>query len=441
MKAEWKNLDNLALEILKEAKQMGADAAEVGISEGSGLTASVRLGEVETVEFHQDKNLEITVYKGKKKGSVSSCDVHREAIQSVLEAACRIAEYTEEDPYAGLADRERLASKILDCDLYHPWEVSAEEAISWTKECEASARAFDTRIVNSEGATFSTHQDYRVYANTQGFIGAYPTSRYGLSCTVIAKHQDSMQRDYDFTVARDGRDLEARVAIGQKAALRSLRRLNARKIKTCEAPVIFEARIAPGLLGSFITAISGGNLYRKSSFLLDHLDKAVFPPFVQIKEMPHLLKGLGSAPFDQEGVQTTERVIVDKGILKSYVLSSYSARKLGLKTTGNSGGVHNLIISHTDHDLPALLQEMGTGFLVTELIGQGPNIVTGDYSRGAAGFWVEKGEIQFPVEEVTIAGNLKEMFANIVAIGDDVEKRSNILTGSLWINRMTIAGS
>lgn len=440
MKPEWRHLKELASAILKEAKNLGADAAEVGITHGSGLSATVRLGETETIEFHRDKTLVLTVYKGKKKGSVSTTDLHKDAIRTSLEAAYRIAEYTEADPCAGLADKDLLAREIPDLDLYHPLEITPEEAINRAKECEDSARAFDSKIINSEGATFFTHQEYGVYANTEGFLGAYPSSRYGLSCAVIATTGEGMQRDYDFTVARDNQDLDPHIAIGQKAALRALRRLNARKMKTCTAPVIFEARIASGLLGNFITAISGNHLYRKSSFLLDQLDKPVFPKFVHIKEMPHLLKGLGSAPFDQEGVQTQEREIVQEGILRSYVLNSYAARKLGLKTTGNAGGVHNLMISHTQHDLPALLKEMGTGLLVTELIGQGINIVTGDYSRGAVGFWVENGEIQYPVWEITIAGNLKDMFAHLVAIGDDVEHRSNILTGSILIDSMTIAG-
>lgn len=441
MNPEWENLKSIVADVLKKAKALGADAAEAGISYESGLSATVRMGETETIEFNRDKTLEITVFKGKKKGSVSTSEIRKEAIESSIEAAFRIATYTEEDPCSGLADVENLAKQFPDLDLYYPWTVSPEQAVSWAKECEASARGFDTRITNSEGATFSTHSRYRVYGNTQGFLGAYPSTLHALYCTVIAKANDAMQRDYDYTIARDGHALDSRVAVGQNAALRTLRRLNARKIKTCESPVIFSAEIASGLLSSFIAAISGGNLYRKSSFLLDHLDKAVFPSFVHIQEDPHLLKGLGSAPFDNEGVVTRRRNIVEAGILKSYVLGSYSARKLGLKTTGNAGGVHNLMISHSEHDLPDLIQEMDTGLLVTELMGHGINLVTGDYSRGASGFWIENGEIQYPVQEITIAGNLKEMFANLVAVGNDIEHRSNILTGSLWIHKMTIAGS
>ncbi len=440
MNAEWRHLKELVAAVLKEAKAMGVDAAEVGIVHESGLSATVRMGVVETIEFNRDKTLGITVYRGTKKGSASTSDIHQDAIRTALEAACHIAEYTEEDPCAGLADKDLLAREIPDLDLYHPWALLPEEAVKWAKECEDSARGFDARITNSEGASVTSHIGYRVYGNTNGFLAAYPSSRHGISCTVIAKTEEGMQRDYEFTVARDPKDLESRTSIGQKAALRTLRRLGARKLKTREAPVIFEAQIAGSLLGSFIAAISGSNLYRKSSFLLDSLNQAVFPEFISIKEVPHLPKGLGSSPFDSEGVATRERNIVENGILKSYVLGSYSARKLGLQSTGNAGGVHNLMISHTNHDLPELLTEMGTGLLVTELIGQGVNIVTGDYSRGAAGFWVENGEIQYPVEEITIAGNLKEMFQRLVAIGDDVEHRSNILTGSIWVDKMTIAG-
>lgn len=441
MNPEWDNLKSIVADVLKKAKALGVDAAEAGISYESGLSTTVRMGETETIEFNRDKSLDITVFKGKKKGTVSTSDIRQEAITASLEAACRIATYTEEDPCSGLADVEFLAKNTPDLDLYYPWAVSPEQAVLWAKECEASARAFDPRIINSEGATFSTHSRYCVYANTHGFMGAYPSTLHALNCTVIAKANDLMQRDYDYTLARDGHELESRVAVGQNAALRTLRRLNARKMKTCESPVIFSAEIAGGLLSSFVSAISGGHLYRKSSFLLDHLGKSVFPAFVHIQEDPHLPKGLGSASFDQEGVATKRHTLVEAGVLKSYVLSSYSARKLGLKTTGNAGGVRNLMISHSDQDLSDLIKEMGTGLLVTELMGHGINLVTGDYSRGASGFWVEHGEIQYPVEEITIAGNLKEMFAHLVAVGNDVDHRGNILTGSLWVHKMTIAGS
>lgn len=440
MDKEWHTLKTIVADVLEQAKKLGMDAAEAGVASSSGLSATVRLGNVESIEFNRDKGLSITVYKGKKKGSVSTTDIQPEALKSALEAACRIATYTEEDPYSGLADKEFLAKQIPNLDLYHPVEVTAEQAVEWAKECEDKARGFDAKIVNSEGATFSTHQGYRVYGNSLGFLEGFAGTRHALYCTVIAKSGDAMERDYDFTVARDISDLESRGTIGQSAALRTLRRLNARKMKTSEAPVIFSAEVATGLWGHLIAAISGGNLYRRSSFLLDHLNQPILPKFVQIKESPHLLKALGSAPFDEEGVATHERPIVEDGILKSYVLSSYSARKLNLKTTGNAGGVHNLMVLDSGMDLADLLTNMGTGLLVTELLGHGVNIVTGDYSRGAAGFWVENGRIQYPVHEITIAGNLKEMFSNLVAVGNDTEYRSNILTGSVWLKNMTIGG-
>jgi PmbA protein len=443
LKEEWTNLKNVVEDVLKQAKALGVDAAEAGIVYQSGLSVTVRLGETETIEFNRDKSLNITVYKGKKKGTVSTTDILPNALRTTLEAACRIATYTEEDECSGLADQENMANAndIPNLDLYHPWDIAPEQAIAWAKECEDTARAVDPKIVNSEGASFSTHSHFRIYGNTHGFIGAYPSTRHSLSCVVIGKSNDSMQRDYDYTQARDGRELESTEQIGRRAAERTLKRLNGRKIKTCEAPVIFAAEIASGLIANFIAAISGSQLYRKSSFLVDHLGKRIFPTFVHLEEVPHLLKGLGSAPFDQEGVATKRHDIVREGILQSYVLSSYSARKLGLKTTGNCGGIHNLMISSSEYGLPELIKNMNTGLLVTELLGQGVNLVTGDYSRGAAGFWVENGEIQYPVEEITIAGNLKQMFSNLVAVGNDIEKRSHILTGSLWIDQMTIAGA
>lgn len=437
----WTDLKDLVANIVQDAKHLGADSAAVWVSDESGLSATVRLGAVETIEFNHDKLLAITIYKGKKKGSVSTTDFQKGSIRTALEAACRIAEYTEEDECAGLADLDCMAKEVPDLNLYHPWQISAEQAVLFARECEESARGFDARIVNSEGASFSTHTHFRVYGNTHGFIGAYPSTRHSLSCGVIAKSKEAMQSDYDFTTARDGHDLVPGPLVGRRAAERTVRRLEARKINTCQVPVIFAAEIAGSIWGHLISAILGGNLYRNSSFLVDHLGKVIFPKFVNVEEVPHLLKGLGSAPFDQEGVATTRHPIIQDGVLKSYVLSSYSARKLGLKTTGNAGGTHNLMISHGEDDLAGLLKKMGKGLLVTTVLGHGINIVTGDYSRGAAGFWVENGEIQYPVEEITIAGNLKEMFSNLVAIGNDIEKRTSIFTGSLWIERMTIAGS
>ncbi len=440
-KQDEAQLKELVSMVLSNAKRLGSTTAEVGISIDSGLSATVRMGSVETIEFHKDKTLGITLYKGKRKGSVTSSDFSPSSIQSSLEAALRIAEYTEEDPFSGLANVEDMVRVIPDLNLYHPENVTPEQAIAWAKECEDIARAEDPRIVNSEGATFSTHNHWRVYGNTHGFIGAYPSTRYSLTCGVVGESNGAMQRDYDFTVARDGHDLESRVVVGRRAAQKAVKRLGARKVKTCQVPVIFSSEIAHGLLGHFIAAISGGSLYRRSSFLLDHLGKTVFPNFMQIREEPHLLKGLGSTPFDLEGVATRSHDIVQNGKLESYVLGSYSARKLGLKTTGNAGGIHNLVVSHGKLDLNGLLKQMHKGLLVTDLMGHGVNLVTGDYSRGAAGFWVENGEIQYPVEEITIAGNLKEMFLDLVDIGMDIDKRSHILTGSILLEKMTIAGS
>lgn len=441
LKANREELKNVVASVLSDSKKLGVTAAEASIGVSSGLSVNVRLGSVENIEFSHDKTLSLTVYKGQKKGTTSTTDIRPDAIRAAVEAACRIAEYTEEDPYSGLADIENMAKEVPDLDLYHPWEIQAQDAIQWAKECEDAARQYDARITNSEGAGFSASSGFQVYGNTHGFLGSYPSTRYSMSCSVIGQMGSSMQQSYDYTVARDREDLESFTLVGHRAAEQTINRLNARKIKTTQAPVIIHASIASGLIGQFVAAISGGSLYRKSSFLVDHLGKKVFPDFMTIEEDPHLPKGLGSAPFDQEGVATHAHRLVEDGILRSYVLGSYSARKLGLKTTGNAGGVHNLRISHSDRDLNALMKQMGKGFLVTELMGHGVNLVTGDYSRGAAGFWVENGEIQFPVEEVTIAGNLKEMFLNLVGVGNDLEKRSNILTGSLLLGRMTIAGA
>lgn len=434
-------LKNTLVYVLDEAKKLGATSAEAGISIESGLSTTVRLGSVETIEFNHDKGLGLTVYMGHKKGSISSTDFRKEALQTVIQAACNIAKYSEEDPFAGIADKENLAKEIPDLDLYHPFDITPEQAIQYARECEDAARSFDARISNSEGASLSSHQKFRVYGNSHGFLGAYPTTSHSMSCAVIANAAGLMQRDYDYTVSRDPKHLDSWVKVGKKAAERTLSRLSARKIKTTAAPVLIASEIAPGLIGNFIAAISGGALYRQSSFLLDSLGKRIFPDFVQMEEMPHLLGALGSAPFDSEGVATKQHDIVRDGILKSYVLASYSARKLGLKTTGNAGGLHNLKISHSGLNRDELIKKMGRGFIVTEMMGHGVNLVTGDYSRGAAGFWVENGEIQYPIEEMTIAGNLKDMFLNLVAIGNDTEKRSNIQTGSLLIEKMMIAGN
>lgn len=442
---EWSTYHDALEFILKEAKEKGATAAEAGFSIDSGLSVTVRLGEVETIEFSRDKGLGITVYKGNQKGSVSTTELDQQSLKNTVEVACRIAGYTEADPYAGIAEKEHLATDIQDLNLYFPEDIQPEQAVEFALQCETAARDFDKRIVNSDGATYSFNRRYKAYANSHGFLAGYPSSRYSASCVVIGKEDglDALQRDYDYSIAREQGALERLEAIGKNAAKRTLKKLGARKIKTTQCPVLFRSDVAGSMLGHFISAISGGSLYRKSSFLLDHLGKKVFPEFVQIEENPYLLKGLGSAPFDGEGVKTQHRQIIKDGHLEGYVLSSYSARKLGLQTTGNSGGVHNLSIqpSSADLDFQSMIKKMDTGLVVTELMGHGINITTGDYSRGAGGFWVENGEIQYPVEEISIAGNLKNLFLNLAAVGGDIEKRSNILTGSLLFENMMVAGN
>jgi PmbA protein len=399
------------------------------------------MGEVETMEHHRDKGLGVTVYKDHCKGSASTTDFSHQAIRQTVEAACNIAHHTNPDPCAGLVEPELLATEIPDLDLFHPWDLRPEEAIAIAKQCEDSARGQDARIRNSDGATVNSHRGIYAYGNSNGFLGGWASSRASISCAVIAEEPSGMQRDYWMSVSRNPEQLENHTEVGVKAAQRALRRLGARQLSTRKVPVLFEARIASGLFSHFINAISGGSLYRKVSFLLDQLGKQIFPPYLRIHEQPHLKQALGSAPFDNDGVATKPRDIVKDGILKGYVLSAYSARKLGMQTTGNAGGVHNLIIEPGEHDFGGLLKKMHTGLLITELMGFGVNGVTGDYSRGASGFWIEGGEIRFPVEEVTIASNLKDMFMGIVAIGKDVDLCSNIRTGSVLIENMTVAGA
>jgi PmbA protein len=434
------HLKSIVQSLLDAALNQGASAAEAGLSQESGLSVTARLGDVETIEHHRDQGLGVTVYFGQRKGSASSTDLSPESIKETVSAACSIARYTSEDEYAGLPEKELLATEFSDLDLNHPWDLRADEAIALAIECENAARSYHAEISNSEGASVNTHQGIRVMGNTLGFLQGYASTRHSLSCSVLAQRGDSMQRDYWYTVARDANNLESAANVGRKAAERTLQRLQARSLSTRQCPVMYAAEVASGLLGSFIAAISGGNLYRKSSFLLDALDKQVFPEFVRIHEQPYLKGALGSANYDGEGVATQTRDIVSGGILRGYVLSSYSARKLGMRSTGNAGGVHNLTIDPGAYDYQGMLKQLHTGLLVTELMGQGVNMVTGDYSRGAAGFWVENGEIQYPVEEITIAGNLKDMFRNIVAVGNDVDYRGNIRTGSILVERLSIAG-
>nr|VFK14329.1 MAG: PmbA protein [Candidatus Kentron sp. LPFa] len=435
------NLKTLVSDILAEATRQGASSAEAGIASSAGLSVSARLGEVETIEHVRDRGIGITIYLGKRKGSASTTDFNRKAIKETIQAACAIARYTSEDNYAGLADPARMATDMPDLDLYHPWELEPETAITIAVESENVAREFDTRITNSEGATVNWHEGIHVYGNSHGFLGVHSGTRHSADCTVIAGSGAKMQRDGWYTSARDPIDLEDAKSIGAKAAKRALARLDARKIPTQTAPIVFQSEIATGLFGHFLSAISGGMLYRKSSFLLDHLGKRVFPEFVRIHEQPHLPKAPGSTTFDNEGVATKHRDVVTDGVLQGYMLGSYSARKLGMETTGNAGGAHNLTVEPNAGNLAEILDEMGTGLLVTELMGSGVNIVTGDYSRGASGFWVEGGKIGFPVQEITIAGNLRDIFLGIRQIGSDVEKRGNIRTGSVLIERMTVAGS
>lgn len=426
--------------LLNEAKRCGATAAEAGLSVESGLAVTVRLGEVETIEYNRDKGLGITVYVGQRKGSASTTDFSQKAVRETVQAACDIARYTQPDEYAGLADAADLAQSIPDLDLYHPWPVTAEQAIELAVESEAVARDYNPRITNSEGAYINSHGGQRFYGNSTGFMADYLTTRHSNGCTVIASSGERMERDYWYSVSRVADKLEDGKSVGAKAAQRAIQRLDAKHLKTQKLPVIFQAEVARGLLGHLIRAISGGALYRKSSFMLDKLDSQIFPSPVRIDERPHLKQGLGSAPFDNEGVTTRAHDLVTDGILQSYVLDSYAARRLGMHTTGNAGGVHNLFINSSEHDLNGLLKQMDRGLLITEVMGQGVNIVTGDYSRGAAGFWVEHGEIQYPVEEFTLASNLARMYQQLVAVGNDVDRRSSICTGSWMIEEMMVAG-
>ena len=427
-------------DMLAYAREHGATGCEAEASQGYGQSVTVRKGEVETIEYNRDKGISVSVYIGQRKGHASTSDFGTQALQDTVDKALTIARYTAEDSFAGLPDEALLAREIPELDLYYPWDCTVEQAIAQAQTCEAAALAVDTRINNSEGASVNTQESLFVYGNSLGFLAGYPTSRHGISCAVIAESDAGMQRDYWYTTARASADLESGVDVGRRAGERTVRRLDARQVKTCQVPVLFEAPVAAGLISHFVSAASGGSLYRKSSFLLDSLGKPIFAPLVNITERPHIRKGLASSPFDNEGVATHDRELVKDGVLQGYFLGSYSGRKLGMPSTGNAGGNHNLIVSSTGEDFAALLKKMGTGLLVTELLGHGTNMVTGDYSRGAAGFWVEGGEIQYAVEEITIAGNLQDMFKQIIAIGTDVEARGSKQTGSILIERMTVAG-
>jgi PmbA protein len=433
-------LRQIARDVLDYAAQRGAGAAETEVSDGVGQTVTVRRGEVETIEYNRDKGLGVTVYIGKQRGHASTTDFNPQAVRDSVDAALSIARFTAADDCAGLADEEMLAREIPDLDLWHPRDLPVERAIELAGACEAAGFAVDKRLTNSEGATISTQGSHFIYGNSHGFLAGFPSSRHGVWCALIAGKNDAMQRDDWYETSRDAVDLPDTESVGRRAGERAVRRLGARKIATTQAPVLFEAPVAASLLGHFVSAVSGGNLYRKSSFLLDSAGTQIFAPLVSMSEQPHLAKGLASAPFDEEGVATRPREVVQDGVLQGYFLGSYSARKLGLKTTGNAGGNHNLILRDTGSDFSGLLRTMGDGLLVTELLGHGINPVTGDYSRGAAGFWVEKGEIAYPVQEITIAGNLKDIFRGIAAVGNDVIRRGSRECGSILIERMTIAG-
>lgn len=438
------SLQALAQDVLSHARTRAASACEVDVSEGFGQSVSVRCGEVETIEYNRDKGIGVTVYLGQQKGYASTSDFSSTALRETVEAALNIARFTAADPCAGLPDESLLAKadkRRPDLDLYHPWLLSVEQAIELARSCEQAAFAVSPQITNSEGATVSMQEGQFVSANSLGFMGGYPTSRHYLSCSVIAGKNDRMQRDDWYSTSRDARLIASPQSIGDYAARRALSRLGARKIKTCRVPVLFEAPLATSLIGSFVHAASGGSLYRKTSFLLDSLDKRIFSKKIQISERPHLRGGLSSGYFDSDGVATRDREVIVDGVLQGYFLSAYTARKLGMQTTGNAGGCHNLIVHPGKRDFRSLLKKMGRGLLVTELLGQGVNYVNGDYSRGAAGYWVENGEIVHAVEEITIAGNLRDMFRNIAAVGNDVLVRGSKQVGSILIEQMKVAGN
>lgn len=435
-------LDEVVAFALEEARRQGASQCEADASIARGLSVTVRLGDVETIEYQRDRGLAITVYFGQRKGSASTADLSRQAVRETVEKACAIARYTAADPYAGLVEPEALAQVIPDLDLDHPWELAPEAAIELARRCEAAGRAVDPRITNSDGGSVASNRHTGVYGNSLGFLAGFSATSHFISCSLLAQQGEEMQRDSWYTTARDPVDLEPAERVGEAAGRRAIARLGSRKLTTRRAPVVFTPDMTRGLFRHFVGAIRGASQYRKSSFLLDAAGQQVFPAFLQMQERPHIRKALASAPFDEEGAATQDRDLVSDGVLKGYVLGSYSARRLGLKTTGNAGGIHNLLVSSTDPALTAeeLLRQMGTGLLVTELMGQGVNGVTGDYSRGASGFWVEQGAIAYPVQEITIAGNLKEMYRDLIAIGSDVDIRGAIRTGSALIGEMTIAG-
>lgn len=439
------NLEQIATDVLRFAREKGASDAVVGVSEGSGLSVSVRRGNIDTIERNQDKSIGVTVFLGKQRGNATTSDFSESSLRQTVEAAYNIARFTAEDEAAGLPEPEMLERHPQDLSLYYRWQIDAEQAVDLAKRCEQAAFDVDSRISNSEGANVQVSHAHFVSASSDGFLGGYPYSNHSLSTVPIASDAGKMQRDYWYTASRNPAELKSPESVGRYAAERALSRLGGQRITTRKCPVLFEAPMAIGLINTFVRAVSGGALYRRSSFLLDCLNKAVFPEHISLLEEPHLIGAMGSAPFDDEGVRTARRKVVDNGVVQGYFLSSYSARRLGMKTTGNAGGSHNLILSSSstekDDDYAAMLRKMDTGLVVTELLGQGINFVTGDYSRGASGYWVENGIIQYPVQEITIAGNLKDMFAHIAAVGADVLIRGAKQTGSILIEEMTVAGA
>jgi len=441
LKSQEQTLRDAVSFAIETAQKAGA-TAEVGVTKVSGLSVSTRLQEIENVEFTNDGALGISVYLGQQKGNASTSDLSEEAIKNTVEAALAIAKYTSPDDCTGLADKELMAFEAPDLALYHSANVDVEQATKLALEAEKSALEYDAKIVNSNGASFNSHTGVRVYGNTHGMLQSYLSSRYSLSCSVIGGELDQLENDYEYTVSREFDALSPADWVGQNCAKKVIARLNPQKLTTREVPVIFLNDVATGLISHLTGAISGGSLYRKSSFLLDHLGKQVLPDWFQISERPHLLKRLASTPFDSEGVRTQDLEIIQDGVLQTYLLTSYSGRKMGMQSTGHAGGIHNWLVKpNLTGGLTALLRQMGTGLLVTDVMGQGVNIVTGDYSRGAAGFWVENGEIQYPVAEITIAGQLQDMLKNIVAVADDIEHRSNIQTGSILLDKMKISGN
>ena len=441
LKSQEQTLRDAVSFAIETAQKAGA-TAEVGVTKVSGLSVSTRLQEIENVEFTNDGALGISVYLGQQKGNASTSDLSEEAIKNTVEAALAIAKYTSPDDCTGLADKELMAFEAPDLELYHGASVDVEQATKLALEAEKSALEYDAKIVNSNGASFNSHTGVRVYGNTHGMLQSYLSSRYSLSCSVIGGELDQLENDYEYTVSREFDALSSADWVGQNCAKKVIARLNPQKLSTREVPVIFLNDVATGLISHLTGAISGGSLYRKSSFLLDQLGKQVLPDWFQISERPHLLKRLASTPFDSEGVRTQNLEIIQDGVLQTYLLTSYSGRKMGMQSTGHAGGIHNWLVKpNLTGGLTALLRQMGTGLLVTDVMGQGVNIVTGDYSRGAAGFWVENGEIQYPVAEITIAGQLQDMLKNIIAVSDDIEHRSNIQTGSILLNKMKISGN